>query len=44
MIYVILAILYLVSPLVKKDISKEIDNTLVTKYIYNNNLLLNIIF
>lgn len=44
MVYIILAIVYLVSPLVKQDISKQIDNTLVTKHVYNNNILLNIIF
>lgn len=43
MVYTILAIVYLVSPLIKADITKEIDNSLVTKYIYNNNILLNII-
>lgn len=43
MVYTILAIVYLVSPLIKTDVTKEIDNTLVTKYIYNNNILLNII-
>lgn len=44
MVYVILAIVYLVSPLLKQDISKKIENTLVTKHVYNNNMLLNIIF
>ena len=43
MVYTILAIVYLVSPLIKTDVTKEIDNTLVTKYMYNNNVLLNII-
>lgn len=43
MVYTILAIVYLVSPLIKTDVTKEIDNTLVTKYMYNNNILLNII-
>lgn len=44
MVYVILAVVYLVSPLIKQDIPKEIDNTIVTKHVYNNNILLNIIF
>ena len=43
-VYVILAIVYLVSPLIKQDITKEINNTLITKQIYNNNIILNFIF
>ncbi len=42
-VYTILAIIYLVSPLIKTDISKKINNSLITKYIYNNNILLDII-
>lgn len=43
MVYTILAIVYLVSPLIKTDINKEIENSMITKQIYNNNVLLNIV-
>ena len=43
-VYVILAIIYLVSPLMKNDVSNTINDSLITKQIYNNNILLNIIF
>ncbi len=43
-IYVILGIIYLASPIIKNNIFKEIDNTYITKYIYNNNILLTLIF
>lgn len=43
-VHVILAIMYLVSPTIKSDVFNEIDNTLITKQIYNNNILLKLIF
>lgn len=43
-VYVILAIIYLVSPLMKNDVSNTINDSFITKQIYNNNILLNIIF
>lgn len=41
--YVILAIVYLISPMMKQDQLKAIDNSIITKTLYNNNLILNII-
>lgn len=43
-VYVMLAVFYLASPLIEQDIYKDIDKTFITKNIYNNNILLNIIF
>ena len=43
-VHVILAIIYLVSPIIKSNMFDEIDNTIITKQIYNNNILLRVIF
>lgn len=43
MVYVLLAILYLLSPLINKDTINKIDGTTLTKFMYNNNLITNII-
>lgn len=43
-VYVILGILYLISPIISNSISEMIDNTIITKEIYNNNILLTLIF
>ena len=43
-IYVLLAIIYLISPIISADIFGIIDNTIIAKEIYNNNILLTIVF
>lgn len=42
-VYTILAVIYLVAPLIKDTVTKEINNSIITKELYNNNLILNII-
>lgn len=41
--YVILAVVYLISPMMKQEQLKRIDNSIITKTLYNNNIILNII-
>lgn len=43
-VYVLLAAIYLVSPLMNKNVTNTINDSIITKQIYNNNVLLNIIF
>ena len=43
-IHVLLAIIYLISPVVKTNTFNIIDNTILTKQIYNNNILIKLIF
>ena len=43
-VHVLLAIIYLASPVINNTAFKEIDNTIITKQIYNNNVLLKIVF
>ena len=43
-VYVILGILYLVSPMISNNVFGIIDDTMITKEIYNNNILLTLIF
>lgn len=43
-VYVLLGIIYLISPTIKSNALNEIDNTIITKQIYNNNILLKIVF
>jgi uncharacterized membrane protein required for colicin V production len=42
-VYVILAVVYLISPLLKEDATKSIDETILTKAMYNNNIITKII-
>ena len=42
-VYVVLAIVYLVSPLMKEGTTDSIENSYITKSLYNNNIVLNII-
>ena len=42
-IYTILAVVYLVVPLINDTVTKGINNSIITKELYNNNLILNII-
>lgn len=44
LVYIILGVIYLVSPMLKSNTFKEIDNTIITKEIYNNNVLLKLVF
>ena len=41
--YVVLAVMYLVSPLMKEGAVDLIENSYLTKTLYNNNIVLNII-
>ena len=43
-IYAILGIIYLISPIISKNAFDIIDNTIIAKEIYNNNILLTLIF
>ena len=43
-VYAILGIIYLISPIISKNAFDIIDNTIITKEIYNNNILLTLIF
>lgn len=42
-VYVLLGIIYIVSPLIDEKITNNINNTKLTKILYNNNLITNII-
>lgn len=42
-VYVILAVVYLISPLLKENATKSIDETILTKAMYNNNIITKII-
>ena len=43
-IHVLLAIIYLISPTIKTNTFNAIDDTIITKQIYNNNILIKLIF
>lgn len=43
LVYTILAVIYLASPLLDETISNKINETIITKILYNNNIILNII-
>lgn len=43
LVYTILAVVYLIAPLLNKTISENIDKSIITKTLYNNNIILNII-
>lgn len=42
-VHVILAVVYLISPLLKEDTSNKIEKSMLTKNMYNNNLITKII-
>ena len=44
LVYTILAVVYLISPLLNNTVSDNIDKSIITKTIYNNNIILNLIF
>lgn len=43
MVYVILGVIYLVAPIINKNVSNAIDKSFITKKLYNNNIILKII-
>lgn len=43
LVYTILAVMYLASPLLSKSISENLDKSIITKTLYNNNIVLNVI-
>lgn len=43
LVYTILAIVYLAAPLLNKTVSENIDKSIITKTLYNNNIILNIL-
>ena len=43
LVYTILAVVYLISPLLSKTVPENIDKSIITKTLYNNNIILNII-
>ena len=43
LVYTILAVVYLASPLLSKTVSENIDKSIITKILYNNNVILNLI-
>ena len=43
-VYIILAIVSFVSPMINPDVSNTINNSTIGGFLYNNNLLLKIIF
>lgn len=43
LVYTILAVVYLIAPLLNKNVTENIDNSIITKTLYNNNIILNII-
>lgn len=43
MVYVILGVIYLVAPIINKNVSNAIDKSFITKNLYNNNIILKII-
>lgn len=42
-VYSILAVLYLISPILKENTTKKIDESIITKFMYNNNIITKII-
>ncbi len=43
LIYTILAVVYLISPLISNNVKEGIDKSLITSTLYNNNIILNIL-
>lgn len=43
LIYTILTVVYLMAPLLNKTVTENINKSIITKTLYNNNLILNII-
>ena len=43
LIYIILTVIYLISSITKNELNTQIDKTYITKYLYNNNVILMVI-
>lgn len=43
LVYTILAVVYLITPLLSDGIKENLDKSIITKTLYNNNIILNII-
>jgi len=43
LVYTVLAVVYLAAPLLNKTVTQNIDKSIITKALYNNNIILNII-
>ena len=43
LVYTILAVVYLITPLLNNNVKENIDKSIITKTLYNNNIILNII-
>lgn len=43
LVYTILAVVYLITPLLQNNIAENINKSIITKTLYNNNLILNVI-
>lgn len=42
LVYTILAVVFLISPLINNNVREELNNSIITKTLYDNNLILNI--
>lgn len=42
-VYTILAVVYLITPLLQNNVTEDINKSIITKTLYNNNLILNVI-
>lgn len=43
LVYTILAVAYLITPLLQNNVAEDINKSIITKTLYNNNLILNVI-
>lgn len=41
LVYTILAVVYLITPLLRNNVAEDINKSIITKVLYNNNLILN---
>lgn len=42
LVYTILAVVFLISPLINNNVREELNNSIITKTLYDNNLILNV--
>ncbi len=43
LVYTILAVIYLITPLLQNNVTENINKSIITKTLYNNNIILNVI-
>lgn len=43
LVYTILAVVYLITPLLRSNVTESINKSIITKSLYNNNIILNVI-